>query len=199
MIPVRVPADALSYVLPPVFDLAPEHPMYDQPCPACDGLLGDQPCVLVYVGAAPEDRRQPPSWMTGAARRGGGRRSSSGATTRDGLPTSCSPTQPSSPPGSPTGPCRPNRRHCPRTMTEPPVVMDVGDLVYLPSVFPPGHAGYEIDQQITGELGRVVSIEDGWAMVDRGSWGQFGCAVDDLRPAALDSRVPDPGKESGTR
>lgn len=56
----------------------------------------------------------------------------------------------------------------------------VGDVVYLPSTLPPGHAGYELQQTIISEPGRVVSVEDGWAMVDRAGWGQFGNRVTDL-------------------
>jgi hypothetical protein len=41
-----------------------------------------------------------------------------------------------------------------------------------------------LEEQITAEPGRVVSIDEtGWAMVDCGSWGQFGHRVEDLRQA----------------
>jgi hypothetical protein len=55
----------------------------------------------------------------------------------------------------------------------------VGDRVYLPKRGIPGPVG----DAITGTPGRVDSIDDGWAMVDRGDWGQFGCPLDDLSPA----------------
>jgi hypothetical protein len=59
----------------------------------------------------------------------------------------------------------------------------VGSLVLLTNPLPPDHVGYDLGVEICGEPGRVVSIEDGWAMVDRGSWGQFGRPVTSLQPA----------------
>ncbi len=58
----------------------------------------------------------------------------------------------------------------------------VGDMVYLPKNSPLG----VISDAIISCPGRIVSIDNtGWAMVDRGRWGQFGCGVDDLRPVDL--------------
>ncbi len=37
------------------------------------------------------------------------------------------------------------------------------------------------EKLITSEPGQVVSIDGGWAMVDRGRWGQFGYATGQLR------------------
>ena len=67
MIPVRVPAD-----LKPVlanerrFSIAPDHPLADESCPACDRPLTGSPTVLVFVGIDPEDRK-PAGWTTGGA------------------------------------------------------------------------------------------------------------------------------------
>ena len=64
-------------------------------------------------------------------------------------------------------------------------MINVGDLVWLPRRLPEDHPAYQLQEQIIGEPGHVISITDeGWAMVDRGSWGHFGEAVTDLRPAA---------------
>lgn len=56
----------------------------------------------------------------------------------------------------------------------------VGDLVFLPNRLAPDHPGHASAAEIFADPGRVVSIDDGWAMVDRGSWGQFGCPIGDL-------------------
>jgi hypothetical protein len=73
----------------------------------------------------------------------------------------------------------------------------VGGWVYLPNRVDPGHPGYKLACEVFGTPGQVVSIVDGWAMVDRGSWGQFGCSVDDLRPAG--DTTPGCGDKPGTR
>jgi hypothetical protein len=56
----------------------------------------------------------------------------------------------------------------------------VGDMVMLPNPFEPGHPAYEYGAVIYATPGRVVSIEDGWAMVEIKGWGQFGRPVADL-------------------
>lgn len=56
----------------------------------------------------------------------------------------------------------------------------VGDLASLPNPFEPGHPAYESAATIYAVPGRIVSIEDGWAVVDLGRWGQFGWPVDAL-------------------
>lgn len=72
--------------------------------------------------------------------------------------------------------------------------ISIGDLVWLPTPLrdhPENvHPGLRdqalaFEAEVTAEPGRVVSIEDGWAMVDRGSWGQFGHPVTDLRLAEV--------------
>lgn len=80
MIPVRVPAD-LKTVLANErrFTVQPDHPVAEHVCPVCDGPLyatpradGEGldmvpgPVVLVFVGIAPEDRKDA-GWTTGAA------------------------------------------------------------------------------------------------------------------------------------
>jgi hypothetical protein len=79
--------------------------------------------------------------------------------------------------------------------------MKVGDLVYLPNRFDQQHPGYDVACAITRPPGRIVSIEGGWAMVDRGEWGQFGCPVDELTPTSKGedpvSTVPESGSDGG--
>lgn len=65
MIPVRVPAETTAHHVRDDCTLTPDHPLYDQPCPVCDGALGAGPIALVYVVAAPEDRDG--RYRTGAA------------------------------------------------------------------------------------------------------------------------------------
>lgn len=65
----------------------------------------------------------------------------------------------------------------------------VGTRVYVPNRLKPDHPGYALGVQLYAEPGPIVSIEDGWAMVDLGSWGQFGCALADLRLAEDGSRA----------
>jgi hypothetical protein len=67
-------------------------------------------------------------------------------------------------------------------------MIKVGGMAWLPSRF--AHGGHTA---LIDEPGRVVSIDDtGWAIVDRGRWGQIGCPVEDLVSAEL------PPKWSGT-
>lgn len=61
--------------------------------------------------------------------------------------------------------------------------LTVGTLVYVPNRLQPGHPGYTMSAQLYAEPGPIVSIEDGWAMVDLGRWGQFGSPLADLWPA----------------
>jgi hypothetical protein len=61
--------------------------------------------------------------------------------------------------------------------------LTVGTRVYVPNRIKPGHPGHGLGVQIYAEPGPIVSIEDGWAMVDLRAWGQFGCPLADLRPA----------------
>ncbi len=42
-----------------------------------------------------------------------------------------------------------------------------------------------VGDAIVGTPGRVVAIEGDWALVDRGTWGRFGCPVGDLIPAVV--------------
>jgi hypothetical protein len=67
MIPVRVQAD-LKVVLASDrrFEISDPHPLHDAPCPVCDGPLSHGPSVLVFVGIAPDDRKDA-GWTTGAA------------------------------------------------------------------------------------------------------------------------------------
>lgn len=62
------------------------------------------------------------------------------------------------------------------------VTFAVGTLASLPNPFEPGHPAYESAAMIYAAPGRIVSIEDGWAMVDVGRWGQFGRPLAELRP-----------------
>lgn len=57
-----------------------------------------------------------------------------------------------------------------RPLAEPAV----GGWAYLPERY-----GEHVPD-IANQAGQVVSIEDGWAMVDRGQYGQIGCPVGDL-------------------
>lgn len=67
----------------------------------------------------------------------------------------------------------------------------VGDRVWLPtplrdnpdSITPHvREQALALEAQITAEPGEVVSVDEtGWAMVDRGSWGQFGYPLEALR------------------
>ena len=66
MIPVRVPVGAEVHEVGGVRHVSTSHPLYDQPCPVCDVILGDQPLTLVYVGVESESRKTA-GWMTGAA------------------------------------------------------------------------------------------------------------------------------------
>jgi hypothetical protein len=43
-----------------------DHPLYDEPCPVCDGPLGEGVTVLVFAGIDPESRKSA-GWTTGAA------------------------------------------------------------------------------------------------------------------------------------
>ncbi|QDY06144.1 hypothetical protein FJK98_02340 [Micromonospora sp. HM134] len=65
MIPIRVPANATVHTQG-IRTLRPEHHLHGQDCPVCDGQLGGEPVVLVYVGAHVDDRATS-GWMTGAA------------------------------------------------------------------------------------------------------------------------------------
>ncbi len=64
----------------------------------------------------------------------------------------------------------------------------VGDIVWLPKCLPGNlqlprallAQALMVEEEITGKPGRVVSIEDGWAMVLRPGWGEFGAPVGDL-------------------
>lgn len=67
--------------------------------------------------------------------------------------------------------------------------LTVGMLVYVPNRLKPCHPGYVMAVDMYAKPGPVVSIEDGHAMVDLGSWGQFGCPVADLRPAEEDEHA----------
>ena len=80
MIPVRVPAGWTAKLASDRrFTIGPDHPMAEHACPVCDGPLfatpradGEGldmvpgPVVLVFVGIAPEDRKDG-GWTTGAA------------------------------------------------------------------------------------------------------------------------------------
>lgn len=68
-------------------------------------------------------------------------------------------------------------------------------MAYLPIQVPPGHRAYQLAVHITSEPGPIVSISEGWALVDRGTWGQFGCPVQDLTPAV--ALTPAPTVRSG--
>lgn len=47
-------------------NVQPGHPLYEAPCPVCDGLLGETATVLVFAGIEPQDRK-PGGYTTGAA------------------------------------------------------------------------------------------------------------------------------------
>lgn len=67
MIPVRVPAGARPVLASERrMTMAPGHPLYAQPCPACDRPLGGEAVVLVLAGIAPQDRKAS-GYATGAA------------------------------------------------------------------------------------------------------------------------------------
>ncbi len=67
MIPVRVPADAKPVLASERrMTILPGHPLYDDLCPVCDGLLGETVTVLVFAGIDPENHK-PAGWTTGAA------------------------------------------------------------------------------------------------------------------------------------
>jgi hypothetical protein len=67
IIPVRVPADAMPVLASERrMTILPGHPLYDELCPVCDGLLGELVTVLVFAGIEPESRK-PAGWATGAA------------------------------------------------------------------------------------------------------------------------------------
>lgn len=67
MIPVRVPATLLPVLAGERrMSIRRDHPLYDEPCPACDGPLGEGVTVLVFAGIDPENRK-PAGWTTGAA------------------------------------------------------------------------------------------------------------------------------------
>lgn len=67
MIPVRVPS-AMMPVLAGErrMTIQKNHPLHDEPCPVCDGPLGEAVTVLVFAGIEPGDRK-PSGWTTGAA------------------------------------------------------------------------------------------------------------------------------------
>ncbi len=50
-------------------------------------------------------------------------------------------------------------------------------------VRPARRAPFAVGKAISGTPGRIVAVHDDWALVDRGEWGQFGCALEDLLPA----------------
>jgi len=64
--------------------------------------------------------------------------------------------------------------------------LTVGSLVFVPNRLKPGQAGYALSVELYAAPGRIVSVEDGWAMVDLGRWGQLGSPLADLRPAEDD-------------
>ena len=67
MIPVRIPADVkVPLASERRFAAHRGHPLDPQPCPVCDGPLGDLVTVLVVVGIAPGDRK-PGGYTTGGA------------------------------------------------------------------------------------------------------------------------------------
>lgn len=67
MIPVRVRSDAKPVLASDRrFAARRGHPIDSDPCPVCDGPLGDRVTVLVFVGIAPEDRK-PGGYTTGGA------------------------------------------------------------------------------------------------------------------------------------
>lgn len=56
-------------------------------------------------------------------------------------------------------------------------------MVLLDNPFDPGHPAYASGQEIYANPGRVVSIEDDWAMVEIRGWGEFGRPAESLRRA----------------
>ena len=68
MIPVRVRAGAVAPVVASASDfrLRPEHVLFSEPCPVCSIALGARRTVLVFVGIAPENRKDQ-GWVNGAA------------------------------------------------------------------------------------------------------------------------------------
>lgn len=59
-----------------------------------------------------------------------------------------------------------------------------GAWVCMPNRMQPGQPGYESAAEIFGQPGRMDSVDSqGWAMVGRGSWGQFGFPIDELQLA----------------
>lgn len=65
-------------------------------------------------------------------------------------------------------------------MSEP---VKVGDYVALPERYGP----------LAGEQGEIVSIEDGWVLVDCGHWGIFGMPEDSVYGDP--SAAPEPSQE----
>lgn len=61
--------------------------------------------------------------------------------------------------------------------------MNVGDLVWLPERLRTGPIP-SLCADLNASPGRLVSVKAGWAMVRYPKWGEFGCAVDELTPAA---------------
>lgn len=59
----------------------------------------------------------------------------------------------------------------------------VGAPAYIRQRLAPDAIGYDSAMDIFTTRGRIVSIEDGWAMVEIRPWGQFGCNLADLRPS----------------
>jgi hypothetical protein len=67
VIPVYVPAGAMPVLANERrFTVLPGHPLYEELCPVCDGLLGELVAVLVFAGIEPGDRK-PRGHTTGAA------------------------------------------------------------------------------------------------------------------------------------
>lgn len=67
MIPVRVPAGTMPVLADERrFTILPGHPLYDELCPVCAGLLGELVAVLVFAGIKPASRK-PGGQTTGAA------------------------------------------------------------------------------------------------------------------------------------
>jgi hypothetical protein len=67
IIPVRVPAGAMPVLASERrMTILPGHPLYDELCPVCDGLLGEATAVLVFAGIESESRK-PGGFTTGAA------------------------------------------------------------------------------------------------------------------------------------
>lgn len=66
MIPVRVPVDAPLTTMGGVRTLGVGHFANDDVCPVCDQPLANTPITLVFVGIAPEDRKES-GWTTGGS------------------------------------------------------------------------------------------------------------------------------------